>query len=158
VKGGILRLRHHRALSSKLSDFDFLYEVEPAIEIVERDGTTLEKQAISLLRDELEKAVSRRENLMIQQLVKEFTRLHWRVLSRQESFWRDQFGLLCEPRQPFVNSAEAEELINKGKLSFKRSDLRELREVVRALWKLLPRDEEELIEDQVRTVGITRYR
>jgi molecular chaperone DnaK len=158
VKGGILRLRYRRALLLKRNFVDFLSEVRPAIELVERDGDPLDKQALSMLRADLEEACKRREDLVIQHLVKEFGKLRWRVRSRQESFWRKEFELLCEPRCPFIDGAEAKRQITRGRSIPKGGDLLELSEVVRALWKLLPKSEEKTMEEQVTLAGITRYR
>jgi hypothetical protein len=135
----------------------FVERVEMAEEVVGQFGTSLEKQQLVMLRRELERAGSKGDSKAIQRASTEIESLRWRVLFRYDWFWREIFDSLCEPNTPFVNPAEARTLITRGQAAASGGDGESLREVVRALWKLQPKGNDEAARERAVRSGLRKF-
>jgi hypothetical protein len=113
--------------------------------MVGKYGTSLEKQQIAMLRRELERAVAKGDNKAVQRACSEIEGLRWRVLGKQDWFWREIFDSLRQADTPFIDMAEAQKLFANGQSAISSGNGEVLREVVRDLWKHQPKGQAELI-------------
>jgi molecular chaperone DnaK len=144
-RGGILR-------STQLAA-----QVEIAEEIVGRFGSSLEKQQLAMLRRELERSASKSDDRAAQRVCSEIEGLRWRVLGKQDWFWREIFDSLRQAATPFVDVAEAQKLFAKGQSAVSSGDGETLREVVRALWKLQPKDQADVMRERALRSGLRKF-
>ena len=155
VRGRLGRLERRAAgRGNPLNKVQFAEMVETAEEVVAQFGTSLEKQQIVMLRLELERATSRGDDKAVQRICEEFDGLRWRVLFKQEWFWRETFEALRQLDAPFVDSAEARRLISKGQAAVSSGDGGALREVVLGLWKLQPKGSAEAARERAVRSGL----
>jgi len=141
VRGRISRLERRTAgRRNALDNIQWAQLVEIATEVVEKFGTSLEKQQLVMLRRELERVASKGDDKAIQRVCGEIERLRLGVLSKQDWFWREIFDSLRQPDNHFLDPKEARRLIVSGQAAVSRGDGVGLREVVNALWKLQPKD------------------
>jgi molecular chaperone DnaK len=157
VHGLLLRFRHQLESTSGVPDAtDFFRTISPAVEVVERYGTSTDKQALTLFRRELDQAFSRRDNRSIQRLVNEFRELHFRVLASQDWYWQERFKSLSKDGGLYLNRVEAERLLAEGRSVAGDGKGGQLEAVVRSLWRLLPKDAIEEKHDLSVPVGIKK--
>jgi hypothetical protein len=132
----------------------FIDKVEIAQKVVEKFGSSLEKQQLAMLRRELERAASKRDDKAVQRVCEEIGGLRWRVLARYDWFWREIFDSLAQVGTPFVNASEAQMLIGRGQSAVSSGDGEKLKEVVRALWKLQPKGNAESMSERAVRSGL----
>jgi molecular chaperone DnaK len=135
----------------------FASEIEIAEEVVEKFGTNLEQQQLRLLRRELEKAVEKNNDKAMERIYSEIIGLRWRVLGKQDWFWRELFDSLRQPDTPFVDKGAAEKLFARGDAAIRSGDGESLRETVRELWKLQPKSEAEIMRDRALRSGLRKF-
>jgi hypothetical protein len=128
-----------------------------AQEVTNQFGTPLEKQQFGMLRRELERAASKSDDRASQRVLGEIDGLRWRVLFKQDWFWREIFDSLRQPGVPFVDGAEAHRLISKGQAAVTGGDSEELRTVVRALWDLQPKGGAEATRERAVRSGLRKF-
>jgi molecular chaperone DnaK len=159
VRGRLGRLERRASAdrTPTVKETQFVEVVEIAEQVVEQFGTLLEKQQLTMLRRELERAGSKGDGKMIQRASAEIDALRWRVLFKHDWFWREIFDSLCQPNTPFVNPAEARTLITKGQAAVSGGDGEGLREVVRALWKLQPKGNAEAARERAVRSGLRKF-
>ncbi len=158
VRGRLGRLERRAAADQKpVETTQFVERVEMAEEVVGQFGTPLEKQQLTMLRRELERAASKGDNKAIQRASAEIEALRWRVLFKHDWFWLEIFDSLSEPNTPFVNPAEARTLIAKGQAAAANGDGEGLREAVRALWKLQPKENAEAARERAVRSGLRKF-
>jgi hypothetical protein len=112
---------------------------------------------LAVLRRELERAASKTDDKAVQRVCSEIEGLRWRVLGKQDWFWREIFDSLRQADTPFVNVAEAKRLIANGQSAVCSGDGETLREVVRALWELQPKDNAEIIRERALRSGLRKF-
>ncbi len=135
----------------------FAAQVEIAEEVVGKYGTSLEKQQLAMLRRELERAAAKGDDKSVQRACSEIEGLRWRVLGKQNWFWREIFDSLRQADTPFIDMAEAQKLFVKGQSAVSSGDGEVLREVVRALWKIQPKDQAELMRERALRSGLRKF-
>ena len=158
IQGRLSKLEHkvgdeHHAIDSA----HFVELVEQVTEVVEQFGTSLEKQQLSMLRRELERAVGGGNNKTVQRICGEIDGLRWRLLFRYDWFWKEVFDSLRDPSTIFVNPDEARELIAKGQAAVVDGNGEILREIVRALWKIQPTGSAEAARDSAVRSGLRKF-
>lgn len=95
VLGKLSRIEQQAGTNSSASlSVQFIETVESAEEVVTQYGSALEKQQFTMLKRELERAVSKEDNKGFKRAVDEIEGLHWRVLFRHDWFWREIFDTL----------------------------------------------------------------
>jgi len=142
---------------SPFDDTQFEELVEAAAEVVGQFGTSLDKQQLSMLRRELERVTSKGDTKAVQRACGEITGLRWRVLFKQDWFWREIFESLRQPDTPFVDRAEAQRLIARGQAAASSGDGEGLREVVRFLWELQPKGGAEATRERAVRSGLRKF-
>jgi hypothetical protein len=158
VRGRLSRLERGAAdRGASLKSTQFVAQVEIAEETVGAFGTSLEKQQLAMLRRELERAAAKGDDKAVQRVCSEIDVLRWRVLGKQDWFWREIFDSLCQTDTPFVDVVEARKLITKGKSAISSGDGEVLREVVRALWTLQPKDQAEAMRERALHSGLRKF-
>ena len=130
--------------------------VEAAAEVVEQFGIALDKQQLVLLRNELERATTK-EPTAVKRVCGEISSLRWRVLFRQDWYWKEIFEALKSDDSTFVNRDEANRLFARGDSALESGDGQELREVVRALWGLQPKRAADAIRERALSSGLKRF-
>jgi molecular chaperone DnaK len=148
------RLAGHR---SPLDKTQFVESIEIAAEVVSKFGSSLEKQQLPMLRRELERAASKGDDKGVQRVCEEIDGLRWRVLFKQDWFWREIFDSLRQPDTLFVDRAEARRLIVEGQVAVSTGDGEELRKVVRSLWELQPKGGAEATRERAVRSGLRRF-
>jgi molecular chaperone DnaK len=158
VRGQLSRLERR---SADRGDFfkstQFAAQVEIAEGVVGKYGTSLEKQQLAMLRRELERAAAKSDDKAVQRACSEIEGLRWRVLGKQDWFWREIFDSLSQTGTPFIDLAEAQKLFAKGQSAISSGDGEVLREVVRDLWKLQPKDQAELMRERALRSGLRKF-
>ncbi len=158
VRGRLSRLERRAAdRGDLLKSTHLVAQVEIAEETVGKFGTSLEKQQLAMLRRELERSAAKSDDKAAQRVCSEIEGLRWRVLGKQDWFWREIFNSLRQAGIPFVDVAEAQKLIAKGKSAVSSGDGEILREVVRALWKLQPKDQAEVMRERTLRSGLRKF-
>jgi molecular chaperone DnaK len=159
IRGRILGLRYRMLQQSRPRILgQFLEMVESAIKVIEDYGNSSEKQALTALRRQLERAVSRAEDKFVQQIVEEIDELRYRVLFGQPWYWQDRLKSLSEPGQLFEDSTEAKRLIGKGQAALNDGDQDGVQEIVRSLWRLRPKTEAKKAREQSVKTGVRQSR
>ncbi len=158
VRGRLSRLERRAAdRGGMLRSTQLAAHVEIAEEIVGRFGSSLEKQQLAMLRRELERSASKSDDKAAQRVCSEIEGLRWRVLGKQDWFWREIFDSLRQAATPFVDVAEAQKLFAKGQSAVSSGDGETLREVVRALWKLQPKDQAAVMRERALRSGLRKF-
>jgi molecular chaperone DnaK len=142
---------------SSLDYADFTELVETATEVTDQFGSSLEKENFKVLKRELERAASKGDDKAVRRICEEISELRWRVLFKQDWFWREIFDSLCRPGTPFVDHAAANRIIAKGRQAISAGDGAGLREAVRGLWDLQPKDDAEAARERAMRSGLRRF-
>ena len=158
IRGRLGRLERRTAgRRSPLDKAQFAQLVEIAAEVVGQFGTSLEKQQLAMLHRELERAASKGDDKAVQRVCAEIDGLRWRVLFKQDWFWREIFDGLRQVDTPFVDRAEAQRLIDKGQAAVSSGDGEGLRKVVSGLWELQPKAGAEAIRERAVRSGLRKF-
>jgi molecular chaperone DnaK len=128
-----------------------------AAEIVNQFGSPLEKKEMELLKKQSEKAIQKADEKALRRVAESYESLRWRVLFKQDWYWREVLKALSEPGKPFVSKDEADRWLAKGQDAVKRGDSQALQEAVRALWKLQPKSEAEADQEKALRSGLRRF-
>lgn len=135
----------------------FLDVVEKAEGTIEQYGDVLDKQQFGVLRRELERVAIKEDDKAIKRVASEIDGLRWRVIYKQDWFWREILESLSMPGAVFVNDAEAQRLLSEGRAAVTNGNGDRLRETVRALWKLQPKEKAEVIRERVSESGLRKF-
>ena len=159
VRGRIGRLeRNSASTGGRLNNSKRLTEsVEAATAVVEQFGSALDKQQLAMLRREIERATTKGDEKSIQRAIEEIEGLRWRVLFKHDWFWKEVFDSLCQPNAPYVDLAESQRLIKAGKDAVSSGNGNGLKEVVRALWKLQPKDSADVTRERALRSGLRKF-
>lgn len=158
VRGQISRIEERAANSGNVTaNSNFMRAVEIAEEVVGAFGTSLEKQQLTMLRRELDRAVTKGDNRAAQRACGEIEGLRWRVLGKQDWFWKEIFDALRNSGGPFSDVAEARNQINKGEAAIAAGNGEGLRAAVQALWKLQPKTEADIMQDRALRSGLRKF-
>ena len=158
VRGQLSRLERRSAdRGGFFTSTQFAAQVEIAEKVVGTYGTSLEKQQLAMLRRELERSAAKGDDKAVQRACSEIEGLRWRVLGKQDWFWREIFDSLRQADTPFIDMAEAQKLFAKGQSAISSGDGEVLRQVVRDLWKLQPKGEAELMRERALRSGLRKF-
>jgi molecular chaperone DnaK len=109
-----------------------------------------EKTLFSRLCQQHDQALEKRDSDLLRRVNSEFDDLYWDIFRRNPGFWVNQFEKLKDSRTRMTDPGLADELINQGRRSIDNDDLDGLKSAVRQLYKLLPRDEAQTIQNAAR--------
>jgi len=158
VRGGLGRLERRVAGNGmRLDASQFVEVIESATKVVTQFGSALDKQQFTMLRREFDRTIAKGDEKAVQRVFAEISGLRWRILYRQDWFWREIFNSLQEPGVVFVDKAEANILIADGQAAVKSGDGDGLRQAVRGLWELQPKDSAETARERVARSGLRKY-
>lgn len=157
LRGRLGRLeRRARKTGTPNKNVQAAKSVERAAGVVDQFGTSNDKQELSALRREVERATSSGNEGAIKHVCEALDTLHWRVLFQQDWFWRDLFDGLREPDVAFINRDESSRLIIKGDAAIKAGKSEALQEVVRGLWALQPKDDAQVTRERASRSGLRK--
>ncbi len=125
-------------------------------EVIENWGERLEQKEYELLCREADRLIERENEKALDKILNDLESLKWRVLFKQDWFWKELFDSLCQSGVPFINSQEAQRLFKEGQEAINRGDGDKLREIVRALWALQPKSLIETENEMALKAGIRR--
>ncbi len=112
-------------------------EAEAAVrateEVTEQFGSSLEKKELAMLRRELERALSRGDDRGLRKTTDALESLRWKILFKQDWFWREIFELMRQPGRQFINEPEARRWLTYGEQAIRQGNGEGLREAVRQL-------------------------
>jgi len=158
VRGQISRIEERAASSGNVAaNSNFVTAVELAEGVVGGFGTSLEKQQLTMLRRELDRAITKGDNRAAQRACDEIDGLRWRVLGKQDWFWKEIFNSLQNSGGPFSDAAEARHQITKGESAIAAGNGEGLRAAVQALWKLQPKTEADIMQDRALRSGLRKF-
>jgi len=158
VRGQLSRLERRSAdRGGFFKSTQFAARVEIAEKVVGSHGTSLEKQQLAMLRRELERAAAKGDDRAVERACSEIEGLRWRVLGKQDWFWREIFDSLRQADTQFIDVTEARKLFAKGQSAISSGNGEALREVVRDLWKLQPKDQAELMRERALRSGLRKF-
>jgi hypothetical protein len=158
VRGRIGRLeRRVSGLDTPAVDTKFVELIEAAEEVSNAFGSQLEKQQVAMLTRELERAAGKGDDRSIKRICEEVEGLRWRILFRQDWFWREIFESLSQHNAPFLDHTEARRLIERGTQAMANGDGQALRNTVRALWELQPKGSADISRERALASGLRKY-
>ena len=131
--------------------------IEATETVVKDFGAPIDQQQLAVLKRQLERSVERGDTKGAQRIVDEIGAFRWRVLFKQDWFWREIFEGQCEPGVQFASSAGAAQLITSGRAAVASGDGQTLRRVVRSLWDLQPKTSEEASRERALASGLRRF-
>ncbi len=158
VRGKLSRLECENPESSAAAARTrFVETFEVTTDVVEKFGTNLKSQQLAIYRKELERAAAKGDDKIINRLCEEVAALRWRVLFKHDWFWKQVFDSLCEPDEVFIARDEAQRLQGIGQDAISEGNGERLREVVRALWKLQPKNDADLSRGRALSSGLRQF-
>ena len=113
--------------------------------IEEHDQPEHRKRA-DKLREQMEELVSQERAAPLRKKIEQIIDLHREILHAQPLFWVGFFEFLEKQRSKIPNAGAAERLCNQGYQCIQKEDISGLENVVRQLFKLLPREVAEKVE------------
>lgn len=124
-------------------------------QVVTSHGTDEDKDQLSSLRKEADKAISNKDINRLRTLSQEIINVRLAVLFRQPGFWIAAFQEIKKNPSRFTNQERAEELIEEGSIALQRQDILDsLKSVVWELWSLMPPEDEERNKEIASDAGI----
>src|SRR6185295_6792775 len=106
---------------------------------------------------QLERGLDKADERAIQRVQEAFDALRFRVLLAQDWYWRELFESMRGPDQAWQSKEAAEKLLARGQEAISSGDGKDLREVVRELWKLQPKTKEEEGQERAMRSGLRRF-
>lgn len=125
-------------------------------EVIENWGEKIEHKEYELLCREADRQIEQENEKALEKILHDFEALKWRILFKQDWFWKELYDSLCQPGVPFVNARESQRLLKEGQEAINRGDGEKLREVVRELWNLQPKSSIETEKEIALKAGIRR--
>lgn len=135
----------------------FAEEVEFAESIVTEFGSPLDKQQMASYKRELERVGARSDDKGIARLTADIGQLRWRVLYKQDWYWREVLEGLAEPGTPFIEQSEADALIAQGRAAVNSGNGEALRDAVQGLWKLQPKKSGDEVRERSIASGLRKF-
>jgi molecular chaperone DnaK len=126
-------------------------------EVAQACGTPLDQQELALLRRELDRATNKGDQRGVRKVTEALNSLRWRILFKQDWFWREVFDSMREPGVQFQNDSEARRWLAHGDEAIRRGDSEALREAVRQLWELQPRSEMDKVRESAIRSGLRKH-
>jgi molecular chaperone DnaK len=158
VRGGLGRLERRVADKGvRLDASQFVDVIERTTEVVTHFGSALDKQQFAMLRREFDRSIAKGDEKIVQRVCAEISGLRWRILYKQDWFWREILDSLKKPGVAFVDKAEASSLIAQGQAAVENGNGDALRQAVRGLWQLQPKGLAEAARERVVRSGLRKY-
>lgn len=120
-------------------------------------GSPTEKKEFEMLQRQVERATDKGDDRSLQKSVELLESLKWRIVFKQNWFWKDVFESMKEPWREFTNDTEAKKWIESGETSIRHGDSEGLQEAVRQLWNLQSVSVAEADKERVLLSGLRRY-
>ena len=158
IRGRIGRVeRKASAAGSGVQSLRFTQELEIAEEIISNYGTGLDNTQLAAYKRELERLGLRGDNNAIARLTEDIEQLRWRVLFKQDWYWVDRLDRLAEPGTPFSDRTAADALIERGRSAAAQGDGQGLRDAVRSLWNLQPKNISDELRERSLESGLRKF-
>lgn len=158
TRGKLSQLEQSAAGSADIQKIArFQDELTVAEEVVGTFGSNLEKQQLAMLRREFDRASGRRDDKAARRVLEEIEGLRWRVLGKQDWFWREIFESIQREGGPFSDPAAATDLVRKGTACVSSGDAEQLKLIIRELWKLQPKSLAETLQDKALKTGLRKF-
>ena len=106
---------------------------------------------------ECDRVIEKEDPKAIERIKDDFHTLKMRVLFGQGWYWKWHYDYLSK-QGDYLNIDEAARLIGSGGEAVERGDVKELEEVVFALWALRPKDAKERDAEAAMQAGIRRVK
>jgi molecular chaperone DnaK len=107
---------------------------------VDKHGNSSQRQKAKQLRQQADDLIEQKHPDALRKKLKQIRDAHYEILFEQPGFWVGFFNYLVEDRDKMKDSAAADRLIDQGRQFINRGNVDGLRNVVRQLLALLPRD------------------
>lgn len=127
-----------------------------AEEIVRNYGDSLEQKEYDYLSREAGRYLEIEDGNKLEKVSKDMESLKWRVLYKQEWFWKSTLEMLSDPSTPFVDLNQARGLLEQGREAVKQGNADLLRNTVLALNTLLPKAYAETQKEMALASGIKK--
>lgn len=114
--------------------------------LIEEHGQPEHRKRADKLREQMEELVSQERTAPLRKKMEQIIDLHHEILHAQPAFWVGFFEYLEKQRSKIPNAGAAERLCNQGYQCIQKEDISGLENVVRQLFKLLPREVAEKAE------------
>lgn len=131
--------------------------IETTDSVVTDFGAPIDQQQLAVLKRQLERSVERGDTKGVQRIVDEISAFRWRVLYKQDWFWREIFEGQRRPDVQYADPAEAARLFISGQAAVASGDGQTLRRIVRSLWDLQPKTSEEASRERALASGLRRF-
>lgn len=128
-----------------------------ATHVVERFGSALEKKELEILKRDLERMIQKDDARGIQKTGAAMDALRWRILFKQDWFWKEMLEGLQKPDCTYLNEAEAKRWILAGNAALQKGDGKALRESVQQLWKLQTPTQAQAEQEKALRSGLSKY-
>ena len=125
-------------------------------DVVKKWGERQDQREFEMLCRETDRHVERKDEKSLSKTIQDFQSLKWRILFKQDWYWKEVFDYLCKPGIPFINDKEAKRLITEGREAVTHGNGDKLKEVVRGLWELQPKSTVEAEKEKALEAGIRR--
>lgn len=125
-------------------------------ELVGSYGKEQEKEQFIALTKESDRALSSKDVKKLEHCIDELEQLRWRILFDQPGYWVGAFQHIKSGNSSFSDPEKAKELISEGNIALQRQDLESLKSLMWQLWELIPRNEQQDIQNKVSDAGIRR--
>ena len=114
--------------------------------LIEEHDMPEHQERADKLREQVEELVSQERAAPLRKKIEQIIDLHREILFAQPSFWVGWFGYLEKQRAKMPDTGAADRLCNQGYQCIQKEDISGLANVVRQLFKLLPREVAEEVE------------
>jgi molecular chaperone DnaK len=108
--------------------------------LVTEYGNTKQKERVKTLATEIEQIIAAKETQRLSRRQKQVEELYYAVLFSIDAFWVNQFQRLEGERSKMTDKVEADRLVDMGQNYLQQNNVAGLRNVVRRMWNLLPKD------------------
>jgi len=158
VRGRLSEIEKHIKSKNRLSLALRNVEVQQTKteEAVKKWGGRIDQKEYELLCRETDRQIEREDEQALEKVAHDFEALKWHILFKQDWFWKEIFDFLCQSGVPFVNKEEAQKFIAQGKEALAQGNGDALREVVRCLWDLQPKNAVEIEKEKALEAGIRK--
>jgi len=123
--------------------------------VVTQHGTGRQQRRADELRKEVDDIISEKKPERLARKLKQIQDLYWEIVLSLPAFWVNQFQHMEKERSRMTDQARAGRLFDMGRNYLDQNNVDGLKNVVRQLWDLLPK---EIVEQVQRGFGSTLIR
>ncbi len=128
---GMDRLLAGRALQARAT-------LDEAAQLAAQYGDAVDRYEFDMQRKDFEEAAAKLDERGVRRCIQALDALKFRILSKQDWFWREVFDGMDRTENAFSNPNAAQVWVDKGEQAIRAGDNRALREAVEKLWELQP--------------------